>query len=237
MTTLVLWDIDGTLVDVKGAGRRAFIHGIERAWGVVDDLADVNFAGATDLGVLASLRLRLPLPEEHTPSFFLHMAEALERGLAAAAQQPRGTSAASAVAVAGAVEVVLALQRRGDIVQGLVTGNARATAFVKLRHASVPHEQFSVGAFGDEHADRCELANRAFQRARRAAPVDRVVLIGDTVNDVRAARSVGAVAVALLRRPHERGALVEAGADHILDQLTDLLRIVGDDSGSKRAAR
>lgn len=223
MTTLVLWDIDGTLVDVKGAGRRAFIHGIERAWGIVDDLADISFAGATDLGVLASLRARLHLPEERTHAFFVHMAEELERGLAAAGRVVAGETAGSAVAVAGAIEVVRALGERADVVQGLVTGNARATAFVKLRHAGVPEEPFRVGAFGDEHADRSELAKRALQRA---GPVTRSVLIGDTASDAKAARSIGAVSIVLLRRPNERDAIVQAGADHIIDVLTDVLAII-----------
>lgn len=215
MTTLVLWDIDGTLVDVKGAGRRAFIHGIQRAWGIVDELADVSFAGATDLGVLASLRARLHLPEQHTPAFFAHMAEALEDNLRA----PPG----SAVAVAGAVEVVTALEQRGDVVQGLVTGNAKATAFVKLRHAGVPHTHFRVGAFGDEHHDRSELARRALARA---GAVTRTVLIGDTANDVKAAKAIGATAIALLRRPAERSAIVDAGVDHVVDALSEVLALV-----------
>ena len=221
MTTLVLWDIDGTLVDVKGAGRRAFIHGIERAWGVIDDLADVSFAGATDLGVLAMLRQRLHLPEERTRAFFEHMTEALERNLLATAQR---AAEGTAVAVAGAVEVVRALALHEGVVQGLVTGNARATAFVKLRHAGVPHEHFFVGAFGDEHADRCELAKRALEQA---GDVRRVVLVGDTTNDVKAAKSIGATAVALSRRPTERDALAQAGADHVIDELAAVLALVG----------
>lgn len=215
---LVLWDIDGTLVDVKGAGRRAFIHGIEKAWGVVDDLADVQFAGATDLGVLASLRARLHLPEQHTRAFFEHMAAALEANLLAGG---------AASPVAGGRDVVRTLAERG-VPQGLVTGNARATAFVKLRAAGYDQATFAFGAFGDEHADRNELARRVLVRAReQACPEDvRMFLVGDTAKDVEAAKAIGATAIALLRRPDERAAIVAAGADHVVEQLDDVLTLV-----------
>jgi phosphoglycolate phosphatase len=227
--TLVLWDIDGTLVDVKGAGRRAFIHGIERAWGVVDDLADVKFAGATDLGVLASLRQRLHLPEVHTRAFFEHMAAHLERTLLEGVLS--GANSGHASPVDGAVHVVRALHERG-VVQGLVTGNARATAFVKLKAAGIDASVFVAGAYGDEHADRNELARRALVRAQESGahvqgPGARTFLVGDTARDVEAAKIIGAVAIALLRRVEERDALVRAGADHVIERLDEALAIIG----------
>jgi phosphoglycolate phosphatase-like HAD superfamily hydrolase len=220
---LVLWDIDGTLVDVHGSGRRSFSIAIERTWGVVDDLSDVRFAGATDLGVLAQLRTRLALDAARVPAFF----EALPAALAELLAEAPG------VAPAGALDVVEALAERADVVQGLVTGNARATARLKLASAGHRPERFVVGGFGDEDADRDVLARRAVERARvlpalalRPHHDVRVVLVGDTPSDVRAARAVGGLAVGVSPSPEGRDALRAAAADHVLEHLVDALPVI-----------
>jgi phosphoglycolate phosphatase len=224
--TLVLWDIDGTLVDVKGAGRRSFIHGIEKAWGIVDDIADVKFGGATDLGVLAQLRARLHLPDEHTQAFFEHMTAHLEASLAPRVGDDGAAVCMGAVAVQGAVNAVHALYARGDVVQGLVTGNARSTAFVKLRAAGINTTPFVAGGYGDEHPDRNELARRALARISEQHATSRVVLIGDTPRDVEAAKTIGALAIAIARRTEDRAALNDARADHIVERIDEALALL-----------
>jgi phosphoglycolate phosphatase-like HAD superfamily hydrolase len=208
--TLVLFDIDGTLLHVKGAGRRSFIAGLQRAWGVHDALHDVNFSGATDLGVLAQLRTRLHLPDAHTPAFFVHMADALHAFV----------QAEPAEACVGAVDVVTALRADPRVVLGVVTGNARATAHVKLASIGV-HDAFTLGAYGDEHADRNVLASMAVERARALHDVTRVILLGDTPSDVAAARAVGAVAIAVATGSHDVAALTRTGADPVVATLAD----------------
>jgi phosphoglycolate phosphatase len=224
MTLLVLWDIDGTLVDVKGAGRRSFIHAIEKAWGIVDDIADVKFGGATDLGVLTQLRQRLHLPEEHTQAFFEHMTAHLEASLAPRVGDDGAAVCTGAVAVPGAVQAVRVLHARGDVVQGLVTGNARSTAFVKLRAAGIDPAPFVAGGYGDEHPDRNELARRALTRF--PTKPERIVLIGDTPRDVEAAKTIGALAIAIARRAEDHALLRDSGADHVVERIDDALALL-----------
>lgn len=226
MKLLVLWDIDGTLVDVKGAGRRSFIHGIEKAWGIVDDIADVKFAGATDLGVLLQLRARLHLPEEHERAFFEHMTAHLEQSLAPKVGTDAAPVCTGAVAVPGAAHAVRSLHERGDVVQALVTGNARSTAFVKLRAAGIDTAPFVAGGYGDEHPDRNELARRALARVRERHAPARTVLIGDTVRDVEAAKTIGALAIAVARRAEDHAALREAHADHVVERIDEALALL-----------
>lgn len=208
-TTLVLWDIDGTLVDVRGAGRRSFALALERAWGVVDDLGSVKFAGATDLMVLEELRARLAIDPEGDARFFDAMAAILAEQLASTP----GT------ALPGAVDVVRELQARG-VVQGLVTGNAAKCAYTKLQSAGIDVAAFTAGAFGDEHADRMELAVRA--KSRCGERFERIVLVGDTPSDVYAAKHIGALAVAVVGRAYSREQLSAAGADVVIDSLVEL---------------
>jgi phosphoglycolate phosphatase-like HAD superfamily hydrolase len=207
--TLVLWDIDGTLVDVRGAGRRSFALALEKAWGVVDDLAGVKFAGATDLMVLEELRARLAIDPEGDARFFDAMAKTLVEQLALT----------PALALPGAVDAVAKFRARGDV-QGLVTGNAERCAYTKLTSAGLDKASFTAGAFGDEHADRMELAVRA--KSRCGSTFARVMLIGDTPSDIKAARHIGAVAVGVVGRAFDRKQLSAAGADVVVDSLAEL---------------
>lgn len=190
---LVLFDVDGTLVDVRGAGRRAFSRALELTWDVKDDLAHVKFAGATDLGVLDELRARWPLDPARHDAFFAHLARLLDEELTR--EPPR--------ALPHAPESVRALAARTDVALGLLTGNGRACARIKVDRAGIAHT-FAHGAYGDEHPDRCELARRA------RGSFERVIVVGDTMRDVEAARAIGATAVAVCTGRYGRAELESA---------------------------
>jgi phosphoglycolate phosphatase len=218
-TTLTLFDIDGTLLDVAGAGRRAFAQALREVFAVDDDLHHVRFAGATDRGVLRQLRARHGLPLQDEPAFF----RAMERALSAALVQepPR---------VFGGVHACLAhLAAAPEVVLGLLTGNALRCAQVKLERAGIDRSIFDVGGYGDEHEDRDVLARRALERAERARGhgFERVFVVGDTPNDIRAARAIAAVAVAVTTGHHDRDALLAAGADAVVDDLATYTFIPG----------
>lgn len=211
--TLVLFDIDGTLLDVKGAGRRAFAEALTLTWGVVDDLADVRFAGATDTGVLQQLRARHELPVTDEPAFFQHMERTLTRALLV--ERPH--------VYAGVRECLFAWSRTNAMV-GLLTGNGLRTAHVKLELAGLDRSRFDIGGYGDEHPDRNELARLALRRAEAGSGhrFDAIV-VGDTPSDIQAARAIGAKAVAVTTGHFTRAQLEGAGADVVVDTLADVL--------------
>lgn len=210
MKQLVLFDIDGTLVDVRGAGRRSFIRALRDTWEIDDALDDVRFGGATDLGVLGQLRKRLDLDARRDAEFFRNMERAL--GAELSAEKP--------LVYAGVHACLARLRADVDVVLGFVTGNAMRCAFVKVEQAGIDRSAFDVGGYGDEHADRNELAALARRRAESAqGHFDRVVLIGDTPSDVAAAKAIGAVAVAVTTGHASREALEGCGADVVVDSL------------------
>jgi phosphoglycolate phosphatase len=214
---VVLFDIDGTLLDVRGAGRRSFARALTETWGVEDDLRDVQFAGATDRGVLLQLRRRHTLDEDRDAAFFRAMELTLSGELTG--EPPH--------VFTGVRECLARLSADAAVMLGLVTGNALRCAQVKLERAGLDRAVFDAGGYGDEHDDRDELARLAVARARHARGLHghgfaRVLLVGDTPNDVRAARAIGAVAVAVTTGHFDRAALVAAGADVVLDDLGGL---------------
>lgn len=225
--TVILFDIDGTLLDLKGAGRRAFVRAIEAVFGWPDEIRYVNFAGNTDLNVLAQVMAAhgRELVEADARRFFDHLPGELERAL----DEPGGDR----VIYPGVRELLERLTVLPDVVLALVTGNIEACARIKLRQFDL-HHHFVLGAFGNEHADRARIAGLALQRALVALPRGQSVraryLVGDTPFDVAAAHSIDAVSLAVATGSFSAAQLRTAGAGHALTDLGDtaqVLRLLG----------
>lgn len=216
-TTLVLFDIDGTLLEVHGAGRRAFVRTLEHCFGWQADLKNIRFAGATDLDLFRRISRDQGVEPtaESEQKFCDRLAHELK--ITISAQDARHTL------YPGVKELLEKLSDDARCLLGLVTGNVESCAWIKLQLVNL-HEHFILGAFGHEHADRVEIARLALRRAEQHAghPFRRVFLIGDTPNDVKAARAIGATAIAVATGAFSRDALLAAGADTVRDDLADL---------------
>ncbi|MEM9704325.1 MAG: HAD family hydrolase, partial [Planctomycetota bacterium] len=126
----------------------------------------------------------------------------------------------------GVVDLLERLRASGDSVLGLLTGNFRRGAEIKLRHFGLAdYFDWDAAAFGDDRLDRNDVARDAFGRAsaRFAGPVLEpadVCIVGDTPNDVRCGRAIGARVVAVATGDFDENALRETGPDHLLPDLT-----------------
>ena len=223
--TVVLFDIDGTLVDMKGAGRKSFVRALKTVFGWDDDIAYVNFAGNTDLNVLLQVAEHhgMKLAEEDRKRFFRQLPIELEQT----------AKAAELVIYPGVKALLESLSSRRDAMLGLVTGNVAASARIKLQQFDL-HNHFVLGAFGDDHADRVEIARLAMRRIENKMREDQVMrgsfLVGDTPHDILAAKSISAAAIAVATGKFNVDELRKAGADHVLTDLSDtraVLRILG----------
>jgi phosphoglycolate phosphatase len=210
---LWLFDIDGTLLRSDSAGRRAMGRSFEALYGIPGAFDDVDFRGALDDGVLARACARWGVPlerERFVAHFEGELVQAMDPSANPAQQLCPG--------VPGVLEAL------GGTV-GLVTGNWRVGARAKLGAFGL-WDRFELGAFSDDGPTRGALVKVATARARAAGyPIQRVVMIGDTPNDVTAAREAGAVAVAVCTGWTEIEQL-EASAPDLL--LPDLERGLGD---------
>jgi phosphoglycolate phosphatase-like HAD superfamily hydrolase len=219
--TLVLFDIDGTLLDVRGAGRRAFAQAIDPVFGWKDDCAYVRFAGSTDLDILRQIAERHGhrLTRADSDRFFERLIVELERNMAGA----------ELTIYPGVRELLAALSDNEDVILGLLTGNIEAGARIKLKHFDL-HGHFVLGAFGHEHGDRREIARLANERADRHAGPRRIAarfVIGDTPNDILAARAIGAKCIAVATGRFTTQNLLDAGADFAVENLADTRRVLG----------
>jgi phosphoglycolate phosphatase-like HAD superfamily hydrolase len=191
--TVLLFDIDGTLVTTGGAGRRAIVRALE-SWGAQDG-AQFSFAGMTDRLIVrrALDRVGMHVTEELIDRVIVRYLEVLE-------DEVRATDPADYRLLPGMLEALDALVDRPQVAVGLGTGNVELGARIKLARVGVS-DRFAFGGFGCDAEDRAELVRIGAERgaarlgAERAAC--RVVVIGDTPLDIAAARAVGAEAFAV----------------------------------------
>ncbi len=224
LRALVLWDIDGTLVDSAKLGRDAFLVAFERVTGAPPAQL-VPFAGRTDLEIAADLLEQAGVAPEDG------VIDAFEDALAAAMAELADELRRRGRAYPGAQQALERLGREPGVVQGLLTGNIPANARVKLGAVGLDSlVDFDIGGYGSDHRVRSELVAIACERAQRKlgfpVPHDRAVLVGDTPLDVAAAHAGGARAIGVATGPFSERELEEAGAQVVLPDLRDTERLV-----------
>lgn len=193
MVKLVLFDIDGTLVHTGGAGIKAFARAFAAEFGIPNGTEKMKFAGRTDVGLVREFfRLNQIEPDaEHFQRFFESYVFWLDHILAQSETN----------ACPGIWELIRELQALPDApMLGLLTGNIRLGAEIKLRHFDL-WKEFATGAFADDHEDRDQIAHAAHQRGSRLhgrkLRGEEVVVIGDTPLDIKCGRAIGANVLAV----------------------------------------
>ena len=216
---VILWDVDGTLVRTGGVGAEAFNTAIETMFGVPAGDHGVSLAGKTDPQIAREILTVLDLHDDgeaHLPGL---LAET-ERLVAAARDRIRELGRI----LPGVASLLEGLRRPGTV-QTVLTGNTAANAAVKLEAFDLPRWlDLEVGAYGSDNPDRNALVEVALTRVERSyGPVDRsrVWVIGDTPLDAACAQAGGVRCLLVASGFAPRAALDSAGADHVVDDLTD----------------
>jgi phosphoglycolate phosphatase len=219
MSTLVLFDIDGTLVLTGGAGMRAMMRACEEIVGHADALTGIPVAGRTDWIILHDTLARLD--RQLDEQLFDQLRDRYVRYLRDEIQLPgRGFNGT----LPGVQALLDVLHARHDVVLGLLTGNFRDGAEIKLQRYDL-WRYFRCGAFGDDAADRNALVPVALERATACgipdlSPRD-VIVVGDTPHDIACALAVGARPVGVATGSFTADQLRKSGADVVFDTLEE----------------
>ncbi|HEY7330839.1 MAG TPA: HAD family hydrolase [Gemmataceae bacterium] len=209
-----LFDIDGTLIASGGAGKAALEAALAEEFGVPHILDKLQLSGRTDRAIVSDLfRMHVidDTPENHErlrDAYLRHLPHYLHAGRV----------------LPGIAELLTYLARRTDVAVGLLTGNVRAGAKVKLGYFGL-YDYFAFGGFGDHHLDRDDVAHEAWTEVRRrfngSVLPESIWVIGDTPLDIRCARAIGAQAVAVATGWHSVTELAAHRPDLLLADLAD----------------
>lgn len=210
-----LFDIDGTLLASGGAGKAALELAFTETFHTTLR-TQIPYSGRTDRAIMRELL--------HTHDVEYSPANRQTLMSAYLALLPDSLNRHQGRVLPGILALLDELRRRGNIALGLLTGNVRAGARVKLGHYGL-FEQFAFGGFGDRHYDRDDVAREALGEAKthvgpQLSP-DRVWVIGDTPLDVKCARAIGAKVVAVATGVHTVEQLAESKPDLTLRDLAD----------------
>lgn len=210
-----LFDIDGTLLASGGAGKAA----LELAFTEIFEVPlreQIPYSGRTDRAIARDL-LRLHGIDDSLDNWQKLLAGYLAR-------LPDSLNKHDGRVLPGILSLLQQLKQRPDVAIGLLTGNVRAGARVKLGHFQL-FDHFAFGGFGDLHFDRDDVAREALGAVRTHVgphvPPDRIWVIGDTPLDVQCARAIGAKVAAVATGVHSFEQLLASAPDLALHDLAD----------------
>lgn len=216
---ILLFDIDGTLVSTGGAGAVAWKRAFQELHGIPADIGKFTDAGMTDPDVGAktfeAVLHRKPTPRE--------LAQVVQRRLE---HLPEAVAESEGYTVLpGVPERLRQLSHAGHLL-GLITGNGDGAAAIKLARGDL-NRWFTFGAYASAGVDRPGIVRRAVERGEAMlgcnVPNSEIYVIGDTPLDISAAHAVECTAIGVVTGKYDRDALLEAGADHVLDTLEEEL--------------
>jgi phosphoglycolate phosphatase-like HAD superfamily hydrolase len=194
MKSLVLFDIDGTLVRRAGpAHREALIEAVRRVTGLETTTDNVPVVGMLDGNILtqmlrnagassAQIRRDMPAMMEHAQRIYIRRCPDLRTKVCP-----------------GARMLLYRLSRRGSVTTGLVTGNLTRIGWKKMERAGL-RQYLQFGAFAERARNRAGLVRIAVRHARKEGWIEAgspISLIGDHPNDINAAKANGVRSIAV----------------------------------------
>ena len=234
---VVLFDIDGTLLDAAGAGRAALDAAFHDLWSIDGATAGIVFAGNTDPELVREMltaRLGINMPAIDEKMVTAVLSGYLQR------LPEQLTQAQGFHLLPGVLPLLERLTSLRRVVLGLATGNLAPAARLKLAKARL-NRFFRTGGFGGDAPTRAGIVVVAIERVARiigSKPLRKnVFLVGDTVRDIKAARATGVVPVGVATGPDDVQQLRAAGATIVLqslDQPAELLAALQPPGPGKR---
>ena len=218
MVKLVLFDIDGTLVHTGHAGTQAFAKTFATEFQAHGGLEKMKFAGRTDVSLVREFfgHNHIPVTPENFQRFFERYIFWLDQILARSQTE----------ICPGVRELLRDLRALpSPPIIGLLTGNIRLGAEIKLRHFGL-WDEFEFGGFADDHEERDLIAAAAHARSHRVLGKklrgEEMVVVGDTPFDIRCGRAIGAKVLAVATGGAKLDELKKCQPDWAVADLTQI---------------
>ena len=216
MDKLLLWDIDGTLMRLKGSGYESFRRAMRELFDLELIWEGLHYHGRTDSWIVREMLSLHSLPGEEPEgkrllkAYLKHFSEIMH-------QYPLEV-------LPGTADLLARIAASGCCFQALLTGNAEEAAWLKIRQAGM-QAFFPCGGFGDEVVDRNAVAHRAYEVACETAGqrfrLDKTWVIGDTPHDIACGRHLGARTLGVATGNYTIDDLRAAGPDFVFSDFSD----------------
>lgn len=215
---LVLFDIDGTLLTATQVSKLALVDALGEVYGLRGPLPDYDFSGKTDPQIAKDVMLLSGMPEAAVLQELPRCLEVYRGHLLGRLQPP------DVRAKPGVHALVEALSADSRVRLALLTGNLEPCARAKLQPLDL-NRYFPFGAYSSDSADRYELPAVAVARAREVTGHEfkgkRIVIVGDSIHDVRCGQALGVRAVAVATGPTSSATLRDERPDALLPDFSD----------------
>lgn len=223
---LILFDLDQTLVSLRGGSAKALNGAFEEVHGIPDAFSGMTFAGGLDLPLMKEMYRKwklmpndleaVPDLTDFKPVYFRHLAELLKTW----------THGEICPGVPALLET---LASEPGVQLGLETGNFRESAFIKLQKFGLG-SYFQDGGFGGEHMHRTEVVASAIaacqRRSGRTYSGDQIFIVGDTPSDIHAGQANHVQTLAVATGQYTADQLCEHRPDHLLQDLSDTAGVI-----------
>jgi len=222
----LLFDIDGTLMHTGGAGRTSMEKALYELFGLEKALDLIPMMGRTDPLIFKDalenngIKWTSEIENKLKDKYFNILRQEME--------QPREGE----MVCSGMNDLLENLSKRDDVFLGLLTGNYKESAYIKLNHFGLG-QYFTIGAFSDDSHDRNLLGAVAMERFEKKfgffVPNHQVYVIGDTPFDIECARPHNFKSIAVATGIHSYEELKSHDPDYVfrdLSDINDLLKIL-----------
>lgn len=211
MKNLLIWDIDGTLIQGRGIGRRAMDSAFSELYYINEGFKDVDMAGRLDSVILNDAYKIHNMEQEDPKIFFDTYCVYLQEEIA---------KLDSPIEAPGVLNLLEELNRYGSFLNVLGTGNIEKAARIKL-HAHNMNDHFPLGGFGDEVMERWQVIEKAAIKSRMYFDTDfsnnNIYIIGDTPRDVECGKKLNLRTIAVATGLTCAEDLKRCGADYVFE--------------------
>lgn len=209
---LMIWDIDGTLINPKGTGRSAMNKAFLYAYGIHNAFDDIEMSGRLDAIIVKDAFNKHHIADQDIQLFY----DAYCNMLRIIVDKEK------IIETLPGVKNILDTKQDYEIIHTLGTGNMKDGARIKLEAQDL-NKYFSTGGFGDEGLQRWEIILKAIEEAEKCTQIkfdkDDIYVIGDTPLDIECGKILGIKTIAVATGSHSYEELFQHDPDFIFKTL------------------
>ena len=220
---LLLFDVDGTLIHSGGAGRISMHKAFQEIYGIEDGFKNISMYGMTDPLIFkeALANHKIEWRKEDEERFKVLYIQYLQTGIHVDLPKKR--------IMPGAVELLDKISQSENLIRGLLTGNWKEGAEIKLGFFNLYH-YFELGAYANDSEIREDLVPIAVNRCEELRGItlrpEDVYVIGDTPLDIQCAKPFGARTLVVATGIHTKEELLKEKPHHFFPDLKDTTEIM-----------